>query len=110
ALDLHLSLLVFNRFVLAVVVVDSGPVDPVRVDVRQRYGIQQLSSIGVPRIAEYRFARAALDDFPGEHDHDPVAHGANDAEVMTDENERQTELRAQLAEERQNLRLARHIE
>ena len=51
-----------------------------------------------------------LDGTARVHDHDPVAHLRDDAEVVRDEEDRRAALVAQLAQELDYLRLERHVE
>ena len=62
------------------------------------------------RAREQRTCRALLDDAAGIHHSDLLAHLGNHAEVVGDEQDRQPELLLHRSEERQDLRLDRHIE
>ena len=86
------------------------PGDPAGVDVGKRNRVQEPAGIGVAGRCEDRRAIALLHRPAVQHHHDPVAHGADDRQVVTYEQERKAEVAAQLPQQRQDLGLARHVE
>ena len=62
------------------------------------------------RIGEHRLASALLDDRTTLHHRHAIAQGADDAQIVTDEDQRHAELAAEPAQECQNLRLARDVQ
>src|SRR5581483_4316166 len=59
---------------------------------------EEALRIGVARRLEYRGDRPALDDAAAIHDVDGIAELGNDAEIMTDEDERGAALAPELVE------------
>ena len=62
------------------------------------------------RRREDRRAIALFDRPAVQHHHNPVAHGAHDGKVVADEEQGEAEVPPQLAQQGQDLRLARDIE
>ena len=62
------------------------------------------------RLAVKPFGAGLLNNFAQVHDRDPVRHVANDAEVVCNEQIRQTELVLKVLEQVDDLRLHRHIQ
>ena len=62
------------------------------------------------RVVEDFTRRADLDDPAQVHDGDPVRQVAHDGQVVRDEQQGQTQLFAELAEQIQDLRLHRYVE
>ena len=52
----------------------------------------------------------AVDDLPGLHDHEPIAHVGDDAEIVADQQVGKVSLLAQVAEKVQDLGLNRDVE
>ncbi len=86
------------------------PVEPARIDFRQRNGVDELAGVGVPRAREQLRRRPLFDDPALQHDDDALAEHAHDGQIMGDEGQRQPHVLLQLAEQRQDLRLRRDIE
>ena len=71
---------------------------------------KQAHGVGVPRVAQHRVRLALLDQAARIEDADPIAHLADDAEVVADEEDRRVQLRLQGGYEVENLGLDRSIE
>ena len=61
-------------------------------------------------VGEDRLGLAGLDDLALEHHADPVGDALDDAEIVGDEQQRHAEALLQVGEQRQDLRLHRHVE
>src|ERR1700722_12954801 len=71
---------------------------------------KEAPRVGVPGIPENDVRQRPFDDTASVHDHDAVGHLAHYAHVVGDENDRQSEIETQSAEQLQHLRLHGHIE
>ena len=88
---------------------DIGPAPPpTRAD--GRHGIEQFARVGMAGQTENCGDGADLDQPPGKHDADLVGHGANDAEVVRNEQVAESELRLLGAEQLEHLSLHRYVE
>ncbi len=67
--------------------------------------LHQVPRVRFPRGAEHQVGRAAFDETAVLHHHDPVGHGADDGEVVADEEVGEAELVLQTAEELDDLLL-----
>ena len=65
--------------------------------------------VGVLGIAEDMFGLAGFNDFASEHHGDAVAEASDDAEIMSDEDQRHVELGAETLQFGKNLGLDRNI-
>ena len=72
--------------------------------------LQQPDRVRVLRLLEHLDGVALLDDLAGVHHADPIAHGADDAEVVGDQQDRRVRLGAQPAHEVEDLGLDRCVE
>src|SRR5690554_6273575 len=72
--------------------------------------VEQFARVGLPRVAEDLIGRGGLDDAPLRHDRDRVGDHAHDREVVRDEEIGEPELRLQLREQVEDLRLHEHVE
>ena len=81
-----------------------------RVGVGHRHGRQQRFGVGMLRIGKQRAARRELDDAAEIHHRDAMADVLDDREVVRDEEIGQAELRLQIHEQVDDLRLHRHVE
>src|SRR5699024_9369689 len=70
----------------------------------------QTLSIGMEGLLEDFTRCAALDDLARIHNGDMRCEARHDTEVMTDQNERRTRLPAEVADQRQDLRLNGDVE
>ena len=75
-----------------------------------RQALQQADRVRVLRRLEHLDGVALLDDLAGVHHPDPVAHRADDAEVVGDQQDRRVGLAAQRAHEVEHLGLDRGVE
>ena len=75
-----------------------------------RYRRQQRFGVRMLRMGEQRAARRELDDAAEIHHRDAVADVLDDREVVRDEEIRQAELRLQVHEQVDDLRLHRHVQ
>ncbi len=71
---------------------------------------QQLARVRVRRLGEHVAGRPLLDDLARVHDRDPVARLGDDPEVVGDQQERRVEVRLQVGEDPEDLRLDDHVE
>ena len=78
--------------------------------VRDRHGGQERAGVRVSGRGIHEVGRPDLDDLAEIHHRDPVADVLDDRKVVGDEQVRQSELRAQVREQVEDLGLDRHIE
>ena len=64
----------------------------------------------MPRVLEHRAARTDLDDLSEEHDGDAMTHSLDDRHVVRNEKVGEAELRLQVKQQVDDLRLDRHVE
>ena len=79
-------------------------------DAAARDAAEQTDGVGVPRVLEHRLDGTLLDEPAGVEDADAVAHLRDRAEVVADEEHRGLELRLELGDEVEDLRLDRRVE
>ena len=58
-----------------------------------RTGLEQRARIGILRLPQHGFDRAAFHDQAGVHDDDPVAMAGDDGKIVADQNERHARFR-----------------
>ena len=75
-----------------------------------RDAAQQADRVRVTRVLEHVLDRALLDEPPGVEHADAIAHLRDHAEVVADEEHRRVELRLELRDEIEHLRLDRRVE
>ena len=83
---------------------------PRRRRVGLRLGGEQRRGVGMLRRGEDLFDRPLLDDLAAVHDADRIGDAAHDAEIMGDEQQAHAEPRADIGEQRQDLRLHGDVE
>ena len=79
-------------------------------DAAARDAAEQADGVRVPRVLEDRLDGTLLDEPAGVEDADAVAHLRDRAEVVADEEDRGVELRLELGDEVEDLRLDRRVE
>ena len=75
-----------------------------------RHALHQLGGVGVLRLFDDLLRRSQFHQLTGVHDRHPVAELGDDAEIMRDEDDRETPLPAQIVDQRQDLRLHGHVQ
>ena len=80
------------------------------VEVHRRHGREQRLGVGMPGIVEQLAPRRDFDDAPVVHDRHAVGDVFDDGEVVRDEQHRQAELRLQILQEIEDLRLHGDVE
>src|SRR3954452_3155948 len=78
--------------------------------IERRYGGQELLGVRVPGVVVHLVGGTGLDDPAAPHHGDPVADLAYDGEVVRDEDQRESELPLQLAEQGDHLGLGGDVE
>ena len=81
-----------------------------QIGIGNRHRREQRLRVGHDRPRVELLGRRQLDELPEVHHRDPVAHVADDAEIVGDEEIRQLELVLELLEQVDHLRLDRDVE
>ncbi len=75
-----------------------------------RHRREQAARVGVAGAAEQRFCRGVLHDGAGVHHHDAAAGGADHAEVVADQHQREAEAGHQVGDQGEHLALHGDVE